>query len=50
MFAKSVYVPLSAAVTPTFGGAGWLLNLTKKHSISSRAEASVSVPSARPRR
>ena len=37
MLAKSVYVPLSAAVTPTFGGAGWLLNLTKNASTSSRA-------------
>ena len=25
-------MPLSAAVTPTFGGAGWLLNFTQKHS------------------
>ena len=24
-------MPLSAAVTPTLGGAGWLLNLTQKH-------------------
>ena len=37
IFAKSVYVPLSLRVTPTFGGAGWLLNLTQRHSSSSRA-------------
>ena len=49
MLAKSVYVPLSAAVTPTFGGAGWLLNLTKKASSSSFAESRVSVPSSTPR-
>ena len=48
MLAKSVYVPLSAAVTPTLGGAGWLLNLMKKHSSSSLADSRVSVPSARP--
>ena len=35
--AKSVKVPLSAAVTPTLGGAVWLLNFTKKHSSSSLA-------------
>ena len=39
----------SAAVTPTLGGAGWLLNLTKKHSRSSRALSRVREPSARPR-
>ncbi len=50
MLAKSVYVPLSSAVTPTLGGAVWLLNLTKKHSSSSRAAASVSVPSTSPLR
>ena len=47
MFAKSVNVPLSAAVTPTLGGAVWLLNLMKKHSRSSRADSRVSVPAAR---
>ena len=43
-------MPLSAAVTPTLGGAGWLLNLIQKHwsssSAASRVSAAVGQPAA----
>ena len=45
-FAKSVYVELSFNVIPTFGGAGWLLNFTHKHSRSSNAFSSSRIPSS----
>ncbi len=46
MLVKSLYVPLSFAVTPTFGGAGWLLTLMNKQAISSLAKVSVRVPAS----
>ena len=41
-------MPDSAAVTPTLGGAGWLLNLIQKQCSSSSAVSRVSEPSASP--
>ncbi len=48
ILAKSVYVALSNSVKPTFGGAGWLLNLTQNRFSNSYAKSLFSVPSSKP--